>query len=183
MRPKSEIYPPKRDDEHAYSFHMRSPPPGVKSSYCEMVSLFRGEYTYRSQHNRKFPLSYKSCYASFLDESANIASPVKSRRNEKQWSSCLHSPQSPEINAAVNHRLMHQSLSFRSVSPNMRFRGWISAEVKDRINYYLWAWRIFCSLRTQTYLRSSFLSFLVETSDDRKYVCVRRLQKIVPRAI
>ena len=46
---------------------------------------------------------------------------------------------------------MHQSLSFKSVSPNMRFRGWNSAEVTDRINYYLWAWRVFCCLRTQTY--------------------------------
>ena len=28
MRPKSEIYTPKRDDEHPLPFHMRSPPPG-----------------------------------------------------------------------------------------------------------------------------------------------------------
>ena len=27
MRPKSEIYTPKRDDEHPYHFHMRSTPP------------------------------------------------------------------------------------------------------------------------------------------------------------
>ena len=27
MRPKSEIYTPKRDDEHPHPFHMRSPPP------------------------------------------------------------------------------------------------------------------------------------------------------------
>ena len=26
MRPKSEIYTPKRDDEHPHHFHMRSPP-------------------------------------------------------------------------------------------------------------------------------------------------------------
>ena len=26
MRPKSEIYTPKRDDEHPHPFHMRSPP-------------------------------------------------------------------------------------------------------------------------------------------------------------
>ena len=30
MRPKSEIYTPKRDDEHPHPFHMRSPPPGIK---------------------------------------------------------------------------------------------------------------------------------------------------------
>ena len=30
MRPKSEIYTPKRDDEHPHPFHMRSPPPGDK---------------------------------------------------------------------------------------------------------------------------------------------------------
>ena len=28
MRPKSEIYTPKRDDEHPHPFHMRSPSPG-----------------------------------------------------------------------------------------------------------------------------------------------------------
>ena len=28
MRPKSEIYTSKRDDEHPHHFHMRSPPPG-----------------------------------------------------------------------------------------------------------------------------------------------------------
>ena len=27
VRPKSEIYPPKRDDEHPHPFHMWSPPP------------------------------------------------------------------------------------------------------------------------------------------------------------
>ena len=27
MRPKAEIYTPKRDDEHPYPCHMRSPPP------------------------------------------------------------------------------------------------------------------------------------------------------------
>ena len=27
MRPKSEIYTPKREDEHPHTFHMRSPPP------------------------------------------------------------------------------------------------------------------------------------------------------------
>ena len=27
VRPKSEIYNPKRGDEHPYPFHMRSPPP------------------------------------------------------------------------------------------------------------------------------------------------------------
>ena len=29
MRPKSEIYTPKRDDEHPHPFHMRSFPPGL----------------------------------------------------------------------------------------------------------------------------------------------------------
>ena len=29
MRPKSEIYTPKRDDQHPHPFHMRSPPPGA----------------------------------------------------------------------------------------------------------------------------------------------------------
>ena len=29
MKPKAEIYTPKRDDEHPHSFHMRSPPRGV----------------------------------------------------------------------------------------------------------------------------------------------------------
>ena len=29
MRPNSEIYTPKRDDEHPHPFHTRSPPPGI----------------------------------------------------------------------------------------------------------------------------------------------------------
>ena len=29
MRPKSEIYTPKRDDEHPHTFHMGNPPPGI----------------------------------------------------------------------------------------------------------------------------------------------------------
>ena len=32
MRPKSEIYTPKRDDEHPYPLQMRSPPPGLRSN-------------------------------------------------------------------------------------------------------------------------------------------------------
>ena len=31
MRPKSEIYTPKPDDEHPHPFHMRSPPPGCRT--------------------------------------------------------------------------------------------------------------------------------------------------------
>ena len=30
VRPKSEIYTPKRNDEHPHRFHMRSPPPRKK---------------------------------------------------------------------------------------------------------------------------------------------------------
>ena len=36
MRPKSEIYTPKRDDEHPHPFHMPSPPPGY-SLFCAVI--------------------------------------------------------------------------------------------------------------------------------------------------
>ena len=42
MRPKSEIYNPKRDDEHPYHFHIRSPlpppPPGGWLAYLPKES-------------------------------------------------------------------------------------------------------------------------------------------------
>ena len=38
VRPKSEIYTPKRDDEHPHPFHMRSPPPpGCFVTKCGLV--------------------------------------------------------------------------------------------------------------------------------------------------
>ena len=37
MRPKPEIYTPKRDDEHPYPFHMGSPPPGLQTSYLTEI--------------------------------------------------------------------------------------------------------------------------------------------------
>ena len=44
VRPKSEIYTPKRDDEHPHPFHMRSPPPppppsGVKDGRVVLLIL------------------------------------------------------------------------------------------------------------------------------------------------
>ena len=44
MRPKSEIYTPKRDDEHPHPFHMRSPPPGRKTCYAKDVFMLRFIY-------------------------------------------------------------------------------------------------------------------------------------------
>ena len=43
MRPKSEIYNPKRDDEHPYHFHMRSlPPPDMEQSVISFSSQKEG---------------------------------------------------------------------------------------------------------------------------------------------
>ena len=43
MRPKSEIYTPKRDDEHPYHFHMRSlPPPDMEQSLISFTSQKEG---------------------------------------------------------------------------------------------------------------------------------------------
>ena len=48
MRPKSEIYTPKRDDEHPHPFHMRSPPraaqvtlkpPFQSEAKCEAIDM------------------------------------------------------------------------------------------------------------------------------------------------
>ena len=40
VRPKSEIYTPKRDDEHPHSFHMRSPPRTSNINCSTVVFLF-----------------------------------------------------------------------------------------------------------------------------------------------
>ena len=43
VRPKSEIYTPKRDDEHPHPFHMRSPPRASSvfgSAFCDYWEAF-----------------------------------------------------------------------------------------------------------------------------------------------
>ena len=40
MRPKSQIYTPKRDDEHPRLFHMGVPPPGFSSAKREACTCF-----------------------------------------------------------------------------------------------------------------------------------------------
>ena len=40
MRPKSQIYTPKRDDEHPRPFHMGVPPPGFSSAKREACTCF-----------------------------------------------------------------------------------------------------------------------------------------------
>ena len=41
VRQKSEIYTPKRDDEHPYHLHMRSPPPpGVQIKRVSLTEKF-----------------------------------------------------------------------------------------------------------------------------------------------
>ena len=44
MRPKSEIYFPKRDDEHPHPFHMRSPPGGGVLYHIQSGHLFLCAY-------------------------------------------------------------------------------------------------------------------------------------------
>ena len=40
VRPESEIYTPKRDDEHPHPFHMRSPSPGMQVCIPQKWSSF-----------------------------------------------------------------------------------------------------------------------------------------------
>ena len=44
MRPKSEIYSPKRDDEHPHPFHLRSPPPRLPGLFVLWHSSIRSLY-------------------------------------------------------------------------------------------------------------------------------------------
>ena len=53
MRPKSEIYTPKQEDEHPHPFHMWSPPPRASESFG-VVHLVFGEC--RTEQNIEWPL-------------------------------------------------------------------------------------------------------------------------------
>ena len=62
VRPKSEIYTRKRDDEHPHPFHMRShppsPPPGVKSNSPAVPIAFKREATTFLGEQREDKSSY-----------------------------------------------------------------------------------------------------------------------------
>ena len=53
VRPKSEIYTPKQDDEHLHPFHMQSPPPGDLDSFLTKFPHERNWFLYFTM----FPIS------------------------------------------------------------------------------------------------------------------------------
>ena len=65
MRPKSEIYTPKWDNEHPHHFHMRNhpplPPPGYFWMICENHVVNCGVNNYMKDDHRSYRHNFSSC--------------------------------------------------------------------------------------------------------------------------
>ena len=69
VRPKSEIYTPKRDDEHLHPFHMRNPPPpGIFTLYPNIFILYEFSFVQKSRFLSLVSIFLKkSCHTTKVD--------------------------------------------------------------------------------------------------------------------